>query len=94
MRPVDQSRNGRIVLWDVATGNKIRQLDGHTGMVSGIAVSPDGRAAVSTAWDSTVIQWDVTTGKILHRFTDHSAAAYAPAISPDGRLGFAGSLMT
>jgi hypothetical protein len=37
----------------------VRTLAGHSDSVSGVAVSPDGRRAVSASWDNTLKVWDL-----------------------------------
>ena len=49
---------GSIQLWDVATGDKIAALDGHTQQVETLAFSPDGTTLVSTAVDGTILLWN------------------------------------
>ena len=49
---------GSIQLWDVATGDKIAALDGHTQRVETLAFSPDGTTLVSTAVDGTILLWN------------------------------------
>jgi WD40 repeat protein len=46
-------------------GPLIRTLEGHTCGVSAVAVSPDGRRAISGSGDNTLKVWDLETGKIL-----------------------------
>src|SRR5262249_45143811 len=57
------SGDNGITVWDVTTGKQVRVLQGHTNMVSGVAISPDGKRALSSGTDGTVRLWDVTTGK-------------------------------
>ncbi len=47
-------------VWDSHTGKLVRTFRGHTGLVSSIAFSPDGRRLVSGSRDKTVKIWDVT----------------------------------
>ena len=49
---------GAIQLWDVATGDKIAALDGHTQNVTTLVFSPDGKTLISTAADGTILLWD------------------------------------
>jgi WD40 repeat protein len=71
-----------------------REFQGHTGLVVSVALSPDGKRAVSGSWDRTVRLWDVTTGKELRRFgqegAGHTAPVNAVAYSPDGKTALSG----
>ena len=51
-------RNGGIELWDLATGEKITTLNGHTQAVETLVFSPDEKTLVSTGQDGTILVWD------------------------------------
>ena len=47
------------MVWDVESGQRRHTLEGHTGGVESVALSADGKTAVSGSWDKTVMVWDV-----------------------------------
>jgi WD40 repeat protein len=57
-------------IWDIEKGYQVRRLGPHTGLVSRVSVSPDGKFAV-TAEDITGIArlWDLQHAKIVRQFT-------------------------
>jgi WD40 repeat protein len=59
--------------------------------VWGLAVTPDGRLAVSAHLDGTLKVWEVATGRQVHTLTGHQAMVLAVAVTPDGRQAVSGS---
>jgi WD40 repeat protein/serine/threonine protein kinase len=47
-----------VRLWDVASGQEVAELHGHTNYVHGLAWSPDGTWLVSGSGDGTLRVWD------------------------------------
>jgi WD40 repeat protein len=84
-RFLSSGRDNSIRLWDVESGEQLRQFEGHTNFVGSVAFSPDGRHVLSGGYDSTVRLWDVETGKEVRRFVGHTALIDRVAFSPDGR---------
>ena len=80
---------GKIILWDVETGTKIREYSGHDKSVESIGFSADGERFVSGGADKTVRVWSVEDGE-LHSFQGHKDKLGAVACSPDGRLALSG----
>src|SRR5262249_36233889 len=74
-----------IRLWDVATGQEVRQCRGHTDRLRCFAFAPDGKRLASGGADRTVRLWDPATGKELQRMEGHGALVRALAFSPSGK---------
>jgi WD40 repeat protein len=71
-------------VWDVVTGQALRELTGHTDWVNAVAWSPDGTQLATASHDHTVRLWDPTTGTPIRQLTGHTSTVYAVAWSPDG----------
>jgi len=69
----------------------VRTLAGHTGYAYRVALSGDGRLAVSTSYDKTLKVWDVETGRELRTLAGHRAEVTDVALSGDGELAVSAS---
>jgi WD40 repeat protein/serine/threonine protein kinase len=67
-----------------------RSLTGHADLVASVALSADGRIAVSGSCDNTVRVWDVPNGSCLHTLTGHTDFVDSVALSADGRTVISG----
>jgi WD40 repeat protein len=80
------------VAQDQSKAQVVAQL-GHARTVRTMALSSDGRLALSTGTmdDTTFKLWDVASGKSLRTFRGHTMHVNAVAFSPDGRFALSGS---
>jgi WD40 repeat protein len=65
-------------------------LSGHTGLLYGVAFSPDGRRVATTSADRTAKVWDVSIGSTrseqpLTLYNLHSFSVTGVSFSPDGK---------
>jgi WD40 repeat protein len=61
------------------------ELAGHSGLVLGLAYSPDGRTLASASADGSARLWDVATGKHVATLQSPAARAHCVAFAPDGK---------
>jgi len=73
-----------IQAWDVDGGKKTFTLEGHGGLIRGLAVSPDGKTLYSASDDKTIKAWDLETRKEIYIFRGHSDPIQALVLSQDG----------
>jgi WD40 repeat protein len=83
-----------VKVWELESGRLLRSLEGHTGGVNAVAVSPDGRFIVSGSEDRTVKVWELESGRLLRSLEGHTGGVRAVAVSPDGRFIVSGSSRT
>ncbi|RMG41315.1 MAG: hypothetical protein D6725_01600 [Planctomycetota bacterium] len=74
-----------IMLWDAASGKRLRVLRGHNGAVYDLGFSPDGRFLVSGSADDTCKVWRVADGQRMDTLGQPLKEVYACAFTPDGR---------
>jgi NB-ARC domain/TIR domain/WD domain, G-beta repeat/APAF-1 helical domain len=72
-------------------GPLIRILAGHTDWVIAVALTPDGRRALSGSWDRTLRLWDLENGQTIRTLEGHTNSVWGVAITPDGRLAVSAS---
>jgi RNA polymerase sigma factor (sigma-70 family) len=83
-------QDGAVRLWDVATGEKLREFESPAEWFMRLAFSPDGRTLAATVRQSkkqgpSVLLWEVATGRERRSYLAHQGTAYAVAFAPDGR---------
>jgi WD40 repeat protein len=69
----------------------LRTLIGHSSVVNCVAITADGRRAVSASDDNTLKVWDLETGEELRTLIGHSDSIFGVAITGYGRLAVSAS---
>jgi WD40 repeat protein len=88
------TKESTLKLWDLASGTIRYTLTGHTQEVTAVAMTPDGRWALSGSKDTTLKLWDLINGTEQRTlYTLDASDAYditAIAMTPDGRWALSG----
>ncbi len=90
---VSASTDRTLKLWDVDAGKEIETVDGATEDIGSMALSPDGRTALTTRGygrESLVQRWDLVGLRVAGEIDcGDLGSARSLAISPDGRTAAA-----
>jgi cytochrome c len=66
------------------------QLRGHGGPVRALAITADGKTAISGSFDETAIRWSLARDAAEQVMRFHEGSVNAVALLPDGRIATAG----
>ncbi len=90
-----------LKVWDLRSGDEIHTLEGHRGSIRAIAVTPDGKRAVSAdavslarigSGPAGVVKiWDLEQGREIHSLEGHKLGISALALTLDGTCVISGS---
>jgi WD40 repeat protein/serine/threonine protein kinase/DNA-directed RNA polymerase specialized sigma24 family protein len=72
-------------------GPLIRTLEGHSRVVTAVAVTPERQWVVSASGDCTLRIWELESGLLVRALEGHRKAVTAVAVTPDGRRAVSGS---
>ena len=81
--------SGDMIIWDArdptfTVGAMTGTLQGAPEEVKTIAISPDGRLALSAGQFAHITLWNLETGEIVHRMSDERPPSPGLAFTPDG----------
>jgi WD40 repeat protein len=77
-------------VWDVESGRELRSIESNGGVIHRVALSADGRRAMTVCDYGSISAWDLDTGVALWTTQAQPRQMYSVALSPDGALVAAG----
>jgi len=80
-----------VRLWNHASGQEVRQLQGHTQGISDVCWSPGGQYLCTASDDHSLKFWDVETGTCLRTLQGHTNFVFCCSFSPQGNVLASGS---
>ncbi|MCP4549293.1 MAG: helix-turn-helix domain-containing protein [bacterium] len=89
-----EHRHETLEIWDLSTGQVVGELKDHTGAVNDVAVTADGRLAISASSDKTLKVWDMETKQCIQTLEGHTASVESVAVTPNGYLAISSSVDT
>jgi WD40 repeat protein len=78
--------NGVAVLWDAATGARVREFGGHRDTLFAAELSPDGAVLATAGYDRAIRLWRVADGAPLRTLAVHNGAVLDLAFAPSGAV--------
>ncbi len=88
------SADSTLKVWDLRWQSEMHMLKGHERSVTAVAVTPDGKRAISGSRDQTLKIWDLQRGTQLHNITDHKGWITSIVVTPDGKRAISASADT
>ncbi|MCV5664739.1 hypothetical protein OFN50_37515, partial [Escherichia coli] len=76
--------NGKAIYVNLVTGRRMEFL-AHREKVNSVAISPNGRFALTGGNDYKAYLWDTETGQVLRTF-EHEQRIVRVALQRDGKL--------
>ncbi|CAD8163656.1 unnamed protein product [Paramecium pentaurelia] len=77
--------------WKNLKIHKLNKLDGHSGSVLSVQISPDKNILASSSSDKSIRLWDVKTGQQKAKLDGHRSFVVSVCFSPDGNTLASGS---
>ncbi|MDA0986261.1 MAG: WD40 repeat domain-containing protein [Bacteroidetes bacterium] len=76
------SSTGIIKIWNLVSNNLIKTISAHSGEITGLAITENGKSIISSSLDNSIVIWRISDGKPLHTMY-HNNSVTGISISPD-----------
>ena len=82
---------GRVLVWDIETGEVVREIKAHEKAIMSVAVSMDGRTLITGSKDNTIGIWELATGRRIAELPGHGKQVNSVAVNSNATLLASGS---
>ena len=82
---------GRVRIWDIETGETVREIAAHDKAIMSVAVTEDGSKLITGSKDNTIGIWDLTTGRRIAELPGHGKQVNSVAVNSNATLLASGS---
>lgn len=79
-------RDNEIRIWNLESGNPVREIDGHYDWIRSIVLSQDTKFLISGSWDQSVRVWSLASGQCVRTLPDKIKSITQIALNPQGRI--------
>jgi WD40 repeat protein len=80
----DGSLSDEVIIWEVASGQRVSRFSGHSATVQSVAWSPNGKWVASGGLDNLIQVWDAASGQNTYTFR-HGDFVQSVVWSPDSK---------
>jgi serine/threonine protein kinase/WD40 repeat protein len=77
------TNQGLVVIFDVETGQTLREFHGHVHWVDALAFSDDGKLLASSGEEGVIRVWNPSTGELLNKLRGHASHISALKFKPN-----------
>ncbi len=83
--------DGMVEIWNIKTGEMVREINGHKMKVTAISITPDGENLITASDDNTIRIWNTQTGhQVLSKPCGHTGQVVCLDISNEGNIFVSG----
>jgi WD40 repeat protein len=77
--------DGRVTIWNTASGALVRELGGHHGPVYSVAITSDGGTLAAAGFDGTIHLWELNSGREIRVLAGHQGWVNSVAFAGNDR---------
>ncbi len=80
-----------VTLWNVVTGQSIREFAEQPGCVLNAIFGPDETTLIAATNDGSIVEWSIETGQVVRQFVGHDGPVWSLDLGPGGQIMASGS---